>query len=190
VWSKPAHYYRKEKTMSRQTFEDGSVLLTGEDMAITIEALINHRGAYEIECSFCKYEGDEKYCQDCTIADTDCSCSCHINPPCSKCVGSKFEVSSYLINYVHHNNGRKKWECFKANEDVFSKLKAIEDADFHISAEILSTGEVAIYVSSNHDEPDLEIEICPRNIYKQVMCKMILNFNIDEGLKSTEELRK
>ena len=175
--------------MSKQVFRDGSVLLTGKEFTIALEAVVNHRGAYDIDCSFCEHEDEEEYCEGCTIADTDHCCSCHISPPCSKCVGSKFEVSPYLINYIQHKNGRKRWQCFKASADVFNKLKLIEEADLHLSAEILTTNEAAMYVSSNHDEPDLEVEVCPRNEFKQVMCKMILELDINKCLASAEELK-
>ena len=176
--------------MSKQVFRDGSVLLTGQDMIEALEASYNHCGAHDTDCSFCKHEDDEKYCKGCTIADADHCCSCHINPPCSYCVGSKFEVSPYLINYKQHENGRKRWQCFKATKDVFDKLKLIEEADLHLSAEILTTNEAAMYVSSNHDEPDLEIKVCPRNEFKPVMCKMILELDINECLELAEEMRK
>jgi len=167
--------------MSRQEFENGSVLLTGDELAMAMEATINHRGAYEINCSFCVHEGDEGYCKDCTIADTDRSCSCHINPPCSKCVGSKFEVSSYLINYQQHENRKKRWQCFKVNEEVFNKAKEIEDAGLQLSAEILSTGEAAMYIDDGA-ELDYEIKICHRHEFRQMMCKMIMDFKIPELL--------
>ena len=170
--------------MSKKVFD------AGQDLIVAMEASCNRRGAYDIDCSFCEHGEDEKYCEDCTIADTDYCCSCHINPPCSYCVGSKFEVTPYLVNYKHHKNGRKRWQCFKANKETFDKLEAIEDAGFHLSAEILTTGVAAMYISSNLDEPDLEVAVCPRREFKRVMCEMILKFNIKEGLELAEEMRK
>jgi len=159
--------------MGRKEFENGSVLLTGNDMSVALEALINHRGAYEIDCSFCQHEGCDDYCDGCTIADHEHSCSCHINPPCSKCVGSKFEVSPYLINYMHHvQNGRKRWECFKANKATFDKVVAIESSGLHLSAETISTREIAMYIGDDI-EKDYEIEVCKRSDFKKVMCEMI-----------------
>ncbi len=157
----------------RQEFKDGSVLLTGDDMARAMEAIINRRGAYEIECSFCIHENDEEYCDGCTIADTNYSCSCHINPPCSKCVGSKFEVSPYLINYEHIKGGRRKWECFKGTKETFEKLETIEALGLKLSAETLLTGEIAMYIEDGI-EKDYEIEICKKKDFKQVMCEMII----------------
>ena len=109
--------------MSKQVFEDGSVLLTGDDMITAMERMFNHRGNHDISCSFCAHEGNEEYCEGCTIADTDNSCSCHINPPCSKCVGSKFEVSPFLINYEQHQKEKKKrWQCFKGMKVYLQSL--------------------------------------------------------------------
>lgn len=165
--------------MAKKEFEDGSVLLTGEDMRIALEASINHRGAYDRDCSFCQHEGDEDYCDGCTIADWETSCSCHINPPCGKCVGSKFEVSPYLINYTHHKNGKKKIECFKGDKETFKKLSEIESIGLSLSAETLSTGEIAMYIDDGI-EKDYEIEICVKADFKQTMCKMIGKFQVEE----------
>lgn len=161
----------------RQEFENGSVVLTGDDLTRSIEAMLNHRGAYDIDCSFCKHENNEDFCDGCTISDTNYSCSCHINPPCSKCVGSKFEVSEYLINYTNHKDGKKKWECFKAGEDIFDKATLIETSGLRLSAEILSTGEVAMYIDDGIDAGENDaIEICERKNFKQIMCKMIKEY--------------
>ena len=163
--------------MSKQIFNDGSVLLTGKDMEIAMEAMINHRGRYDISCEFCIHEGDDVYCEGCTILDLDSSCSCHICPPCSKCVGSKFEVSPCLINYIHHKNGRKRWECFKGYQQTFEKLTLMEEKGFHLSAETLTTGEIAMYVEDG--EIDYEIEICNQIEFKQTMSGMVHNFNLN-----------
>jgi len=163
--------------MSKQIFADGSVLTTGKDMIATMEAMFNRRDAHDISCSFCVHEGNEEYCEGCTIADTDHSCSCHICPPCSKCVGSKFEVSPFLINYEQHKEGRKRWQCFKGDESVFAKLEAIEKTGFHLSAEILSTGEAAIYIDDG--SIDYEVEVCKRSEFKQKMRKMIMAFDVN-----------
>jgi hypothetical protein len=163
--------------MARQEFKDGSVLLTGDDMIVALEASINHRDAYDIDCSFCKHDGDDEHCGGCTIAATNNSCNCHINPPCSKCVGSKFEASSYLINYIRCSKGRRKWECFKGDKELFDKVTTIENSGLQLSAEILSTGEVAMYIDDGMDcDENDACEICNRKDFKQVMCKMIRNF--------------
>ena len=175
----------------KQQFEDGSVLLTGEDMRIALEATINRRGVYDIDCSFCQHEGDEERCKGCTIIDWETSCSCHINPPCSKCVGSKFESSPFLINYVHHKSHRDKWECFKGDEATFKKLEEIESAGLRLSAETLSTGEIAMYIDDGI-ERDYEIEICAKADFKQAMCKMVKKFaipNIEKDAAPTGEPR-
>ncbi len=164
--------------MAKKTFEDGTVLLTGDDMIAGLEALWNHRGSYDRDCSFCQNENNDDLCSECTVADFETSCSCHINPPCSKCIGSKFEVSPYLINYENHKNGRKQWECFKGDKDTFEKLKAIEKINRRLSAEILTTGEIAMYIDDGNDEDENEvIEICSKAKFKATMCKMIMNFN-------------
>jgi hypothetical protein len=170
--------------MARQTFKGGSVLMTGDDMMAALEAAYNRRGLYETECSYCIHEDSsdaeyDEFCEGCSISDTDLSCSCHINPPCSKCVESAFEPSSNLVNYQQHKNGKKKWECFKADKEVCDKLQLIEDAKLELSAEILTTGEVAIYIDDGIDFGNNEaIEICERVKYKQVMCKMIMDYSI------------
>lgn len=41
-------------------------------------------------CKKCKYENSDE-CIECSHFNYDHSCSCHIHPPCSYCVNSKFE---------------------------------------------------------------------------------------------------
>jgi len=62
------------------------------------------------------------------------------------------------------------------DESVFTKLELIEKAGFKLSAEILSTGEAAVYIEDG--DLDYEIEICLRRNFKKVVCKMITNFDI------------
>ena len=167
----------------RQEFKDGSVLLTGNDMIKAMEKAYNHRDNYDTSCSFCVHEGNDEHCEGCTILDTDYSCSCHINPPCSKCVGSKFEVSPYLINYEHIKitGGKKRWiwECFKGDKEVFEKLEAIEALPaLKLTAETLSTSEIAMYIEDGI-ERDYDIEICNKPEFKQAMRKMIMGFDLD-----------
>lgn len=164
--------------MSRQVFADGTVLLTGDDMTKSLMASLNRRDAYDIDCSFCLHEGNESHCGGCSIADTDYSCSCHINPPCGKCVNSKFEVSPYLINYEAHKGDRKNWQCFKADKAVFDNLASIEGSGLHLSAEVLTTGEAAMYIEDGV-EKDYEIEICARRDFKETMCRMIMTFSLE-----------
>ena len=178
---------RKGERMSRQVFEDGGVLLTGEDMRLAMESMFNRRGAAEISCAFCQHENEKEYCPGCSIPDTDYCCSCHIDPPCSYCVGSHFEVSPYLVNYKAYANMGWRWQCFKGTEDVFNKVEAIEKAGFHLSAEILSTGEATMYIG-NGNNPDFEIEICSRRDFKEAMCKMVDKFDIEESKKQLAEL--
>lgn len=171
--------------MSKQVFSDGSVLLTGKELEIALEAIINRRGSYDIDCSFCVHDGKDDYCEGCSILDRDRSCSCHINPPCGKCVDSKFEVSPYLINYEHitvtKDTKRKihRWECFKGDKEIFEKLEAIEKSGLKITAETLTTGEIAMYIEDGV-EKDYEIEICFKADFKKTMCKMILSFEQQE----------
>lgn len=153
----------------KQVFEDGSVLLTGDDFTRAIDAMLNRRGNYDISCSFCQFE-DSEICKDCTITN-DTSCSCHISPPCSRCVGSKFEVSPYLLNYKHYVNGKTKWECFKGNKTTFEKLTKIEEKGFNASAEILTTGEISITIEDNFY--DYDIDICQKPNFKQAMINLI-----------------
>ena len=164
----------------RKEFKDGSVLLTGNEMIAALEKGYNRRDNYDVSCSFCEHEGNNEHCEGCTIADTDNSCSCHINPPCSKCVGSKFKVSPYLINYEHiktgGKDGKRRWECFKGDKDIFEKLSAIEHIGLKLTTETLSTGGIAMYIEDGI-ERDYEIEICNKKDFKQVMCKMIKSFN-------------
>ena len=180
----------------RQEFENGSVLLTGNDMIAAMEKDLNCRDNYDVSCSFCEHEGNDEHCDGCTILDTDYSCSCHINPPCSKCVGSKFEVTPYLINYEHivivkssSNISKKRWikECFKGDKDVFEKLEAIESLPaLKLTAESLSTGEIAMYIEDGI-ERDYEIEICRKPDFKQTMRKMIMGFDLNTSTTVTME---
>ncbi len=162
--------------MSKKVFQDGSVLTTGQEMIDVLEALYNHRGAFDRTCDFCVHEDNtEGFCDGCSISDWELSCSCHINPPCQKCVESKFDVSPYLINYKNHKNGREKWECFKGDKELVDKLAEIESAGLILSAEILTTGEVAMYIDDGIDADENDsIEICQKREFKQTMCKMIL----------------
>ena len=106
------------------------------------------------------------------------ACSCHINPPCGKCGGSKFEVSPYLINYINYKDGRKKWKCFKVNKEIFDKVTIIENSGFMLSTETLTTGEVALYIDNDSDIHEYDvIEICKKNEYKTIMCNIIKNFS-------------
>ena len=168
--------------MAKKTFADGSVLLTGQEMTDCLLAAINCRGNFDRECSFCRYENtDDERCDDCSIADMDRSCSCHINPPCGKCTESRFEESPYLINY---KVGTRKWQCFKGDKETFDKLTEIEKTDFELSAEILSTGKAAMYIGDPiYDDIDCAeskmIEICQRKDFKETMCKMIMEFKVN-----------
>jgi len=168
--------------MSRKEFGNGSVLLTGDDMIAALEAAMNRRGAHEIDCDFCQHEGDDEYCYGCSIAGNDYSCSCHINAPCSKCVDSKFEVSPYLVNFLHHKEGKKRWQCFKADKNIFDKATAIENIGLEISAEIICTGEVAMFIDDGVEAGKNDcIEICSRKDFKAVMCRMIESFQIEDS---------
>lgn len=166
--------------MSKQIFADGSVLVIGDDMTKALEARWDRRGNHDISCSFCQHENnDDEYCEGCTIADWETSCSCHINPPCNKCVGSKFEVSPYLINYRHHKNGRTQWECFKGDKNLLDKVEEIKRSGLKLSAEVLSTGEVAMYIDDGEDcDINDSCEICQKKDFREVMTEMIKTFSI------------
>lgn len=171
----------------RQEFKDGSVLCTGDDMIKALYAMFNRQGGYDTDCSFCIHEnceGEEydEHCEPCTIRNTDYSCSCHINPPCSKCVGSRFEVTPYLIDYKHiRTGGKRRWESFKGNEESYNKLIKIMGMGLLLTAETLTTGEIAIYIEGIEDgvRLDFAIEICTKPEFKEAMCKMIMGYDLN-----------
>ena len=161
--------------MAVEHFKDGSILSTGKDMYEAFARSLNKRNNYKKSCDFCKHKFDS-WCEGCEIQNTDLACSCHINPPCSKCVNDHFEPTEYLINYKNHKDKREKWECFPTTKEIFNKFEVLEKEGFGLHAEILTTNEVAIYlekhflIRSNHDA----IEIC-RVEFKNVSQKMIIN---------------
>ena len=159
--------------MSIKQFENGSFLVAGRDLE---NYLLNRRNKYSVDCKFCSHE-DEKdnlICDECSILGDE-SCSCHINPPCSKCENSRFEVSPHLINYKHYKDGKWRWECFKSNEDVFDKFKKIEESGMILSAETITTGEIVIYLGLDDDVEEEEIKICSEKKYfKEEVEKMII----------------
>lgn len=161
----------------KKTFNDGSVLLTGEDMRIALEAVLNRRGRYDRTCHFCLHEGDENYCLECSALDTDRCCSCHLNAPCSWCISLKFEVSPYLLNYRHYKQHRKKWECIKGDKESFEKLERIEAAGFSLAAETLRMGEISITIED--DQQDYEFEICQKQAFLEGIRKIIMSFDLN-----------
>ncbi len=160
----------------KQTFGDGSVLLTGDDFSRAMEAVVNKRGAHDRGCSFCIYEQTED-CDGCALQDRDLSCSCHINPPCAKCVNSKFDVSPYLLNYEHIKQGRRRWECFRGDKKSFEKLTEIENAGLGVTAETLMTGEIAFYIGNGME--DYTCDICLKVKFRQELPKAIVRFDLE-----------
>ncbi|MBN2591613.1 MAG: hypothetical protein JXA96_17235 [Sedimentisphaerales bacterium] len=161
--------------MSKKEFVDGTILLTGEDAMIAFKSIYTNKGAYKRNCSFCKHEGNDEYCTGCSVLNSNNCCSCHINAPCDWCINCKFDVSPYLINYENiKGGGKRRWECFKGNKDVFEKLENIEKSGLKLTAETLTTGEIAMYIEDI--EKDYEIEICEKADFKTKMCEMILGF--------------
>ncbi len=171
--------------MSKHTFENGSVLYTGKDMYRALESSFNKRNNYQKTCSFCSHQESER-CNGCSVPN-DYSCSCHINPPCSTCVNSGFEPTDFLINYKNHEDGKTKWECFPSSKEILEKFIKIEKMNYELSAEILTTGEVAIYLQHVIPEESIEdmIEICRKPEFKVVATKMIKDFS----LAKTQEVK-
>ena len=169
----------------KKTFEDGSVLMTGQDMINAIESLYNHRGNYDRECSFCAHEGDDEYCDECTAITMD-GCSCNINAPCEFCVGLKFDVSPFLINYKHYKGGKSRWECFKGGETEYKKLSEIEKSGFNLSCETLTTGEISITIEDS--EQDYDIEICNKRDFKSTVLELITRFDLKDSIRIRESL--
>jgi hypothetical protein len=136
---------------------------------------MNYRNNYNKDCSFCQHEQgpndpDNENCDGCSILRDSC-CSCHINPPCSKCVDSAFEPSGNLINYKHYREGGKwKWECFKSDEQTFKKLTALEGKGYELSTEMLQEGVIAVYLGFDENE---DIELCERSEFKKTVNKII-----------------
>lgn len=172
----------------KEVFEDGTVIFTGKDMIAAMESMYNHRDNYDRDCGFCTHEGDEEFCEDCSLIEgMQHGCSCHINPPCGFCVGLKFEPTEFLINYQHCKSaGRRRWECFKGDTFSVGKLSEIEDAGFNLCAETLTTGEVSITVEDS--DQDYEIEICNKPEFKKTVIDLITRFDIKEALQTRRDL--
>lgn len=86
-----------------------------------------------------------------------------------------------MINYEYHNKIQGKikirWECFAGTKEVFDKLKLIEKNGLKLSAETLSTGEIAMYIDDGVEVGDNDsIEICVKGNFKAVMSGMILGW--------------
>ena len=169
--------------MAINKFKNGSVLYTGDDIYDHLMRSFNKRNNYDKTCDFCKHEEDSEECDGCSLLIEGLSCSCHRNPPCSKCVNSKFEPTPYLINYKNYKNGREMWECFPTTKEIFSKFEMIEKEMFGLHAEILTTGEVAIYLKHVVEDYDEVIEICKKVKFKSVSQKMIVDLFDKLGLK-------
>jgi hypothetical protein len=164
----------------KKEYSNGSVLYTGDDVTRVLLESFNRRNDYNNrDCSFCINENiNDELCDECSVfIFEDGSCSCHINPPCSFCECNLFEPSPYLINYKHHKNWKWKWECFKSTKEVFDKLTLLEEEGFVLSAETLTTGEIAIYLEN--DDYGEDIEICNKIDFKKTVNEFITNFNHD-----------
>jgi predicted dithiol-disulfide oxidoreductase (DUF899 family) len=162
----------------KKKFSNGSVLYTGDDITKVLLESFNRRNDYNNrDCSFCIHEdSDNEYCDGCSVIYYEGGgCHCHINPPCSFCENNSFEPSPYLINYKHHKNWKWKWECFKSTKEVYDKLTSLEEQSFILSAETLTTGEIAIYLEN--DDYGEDIEICNKSDFKKTVNEFIINFN-------------
>ncbi len=178
--------YKKGGVMAIQKFKNGSVLYTGKDIGDAIYKALNKRNKFDRECSFCIHEGED-FCDDCSLFTGDLACSCHINPPCSICTDSRFEVSPYLINYKHFKNGKRPWECYRADEKTFKKLGAIEAEGFYANAETLGTGEIAMYITKGEYD---DINICKKIEFKTKMSEFINNFDILSAQREAKEINE
>jgi len=162
--------------MSIKKYENGAVLVTGDDVHDFLLKSLNRRNNYDKACSFCKHEQgpndpDNENCDGCSILRDDGGCHCHIMPPCSYCVDSAFEQSPFLINYKHYRDGGKwKWECFKSDEETFKKLSELESKRHELSTETLQCGTVAVYLGFDENE---EIELCAKSDFKKTVEKLI-----------------
>lgn len=162
-----------------EKFKDGSTLVTGDDFTKHLHKMLNKRNGYDKNCSFCKHEGDER-CGDCSFENTDISCSCHISPPCYKCVNSAFEPTQYLVNYkryVENGNGKWRWKCFRSDKNTWEVFNKMESDGWELSAETLTNGVIAIYLEKNIDEIE-EIELCGKKVeFKNTVIKFIDKVN-------------
>lgn len=169
--------------MAIHKFKDGSVLATGKDIYDML--LPNRRNGYKKECAYCIHRDEKSLCDDCSRNGGDSCCSCHINPPCSFCERDAFEPTSLLINFKNYsaktNHRRWSWETFPVTDvKVIEKMKTIEDNGYVLSAEILSTGEIAIYLDFDNESLGEEdsIEICEKVRFKETAIKMINTFKV------------
>jgi len=167
--------------MSIHKFKGGSVLYTGDDMYDML--LATGRGNYVKKCDFCAHLETDR-CDDCSCIDGELCCSCHIAPPCSFCVGNGFEVIGTLINFKNYSSRLKRgfdWETFPTRKmAVFNKYAELENNGFVLSSEILTTGEVAIYLDKDKEGNNVAtgegyIEICRKVEFKIVAERMILD---------------
>ena len=161
----------------------GGTLITGDDLSKHFENMFNRRNNFTETCDFCKHDEESDRCTECSIKE-DISCSCHINPPCYKCVNSGFEATKFIINYKNHCKGKTQWECFPSNEKVFDKFNLIEKEGFTLSAEILrTTGEVAMYIDSGDESTGRDlIQVSRKVAFKQEFQKLILDFKLKESI--------
>jgi hypothetical protein len=171
--------------MTIHKFDNGSILATGDNIYDFLFA--NKRNGYKRRCDFCRHNNTD-ICESCSRQDGERSCSCHINPPCEFCEKDAFEVTDYLINFKNYFPRRKEgfdWETFPSNKEVFDKYAKIENGGYVLSAEILSTGEIAIYLDRDLDEENEHalLEICKKHDFKSVAEKMIMNFTRLSGQK-------
>lgn len=173
--------------MTIKRFENGTVIYTGKDMEDALYKALNKRNNYDRECSFCVHDSKDDFCGDCSLLSGDLACSCHINPPCSKCTDSRFEVSPYLINYKHFKDDKNLWECYRADEKTFKKLELIEAEGFYANAETLTTGEIAIYITKREYD---DIIICRKVEFRIKMSEFINRFNILLAQQEAKEINQ
>ena|ERR1035437_1519837 len=161
--------------MSIQKFKDGAILMTGDDMW---NFLMGDRTLALPSCEICSNKDDE-LCPDCSMNDTDRSCSCHINPPCSKCIDNHYERSPYAVDYLLYGATGKTWHGFIASEQTYGKWKEFKKQGYFLNIEIMQmTGEAVLYLTKSDE--DIVIEICEKKGINNGFEKILQNYSIPE----------
>ena len=163
--------------MAIETFDDGTVLITGDDFKRYMMG--NRKCVIAPLCELCIHDGDDEYCyeedSECSMKDFERSCSCHINAPCGKCENSHFEESPYIIHYkdfIRGGQGKWAWACFKSDKETFEAYKKLEERGLKLTKEILTTGYASVCVEAPAD--DVQIELCSPVDYKKAFSKIIM----------------
>ena len=76
-----------------KTFADGTRLISGEHFTAWAKGISALPKGRKVGCANCLHVDNPDYCksEDCSMQWPDSSCSCHISPPCARCVSMAYE---------------------------------------------------------------------------------------------------